>query len=90
MLKVGSKAINRNMLKLLKKFQILIKLVPEWVVLLNAWLWLSIIPLLVFTNAWKSLGSLALAFKTCAPLFLALGIVNGVVLFLYYLEDEID
>lgn len=88
--KIESKAINNNMLKFLKKFQLLIKQVPAWVILLNAWVNLSIIPLLVFTNAWKSLGTLALAFKVCAPLFLALGVINGLILFLYYLEDEID
>ncbi|NBP55744.1 hypothetical protein EBU71_04250 [bacterium] len=88
--KIESKAINNNMLKFLKKFQLLIKQVPEWGILLNAWVNLSIIPLLVFTNAWKSLGTLALAFKVCAPLFLALGVINGLILFLYYLEDEID
>lgn len=88
--KIESKAINNNMLKFLKKFQLLIKQVPEWGILVNAWVNLSIIPLLVFTNAWKSLGTLALAFKVCAPLFLALGVINGLILFLYYLEDEID
>lgn len=88
--KIESKAINNNMLKFLKKFQLLIKQVPEWGILLNAWVNLSIIPLLVFTNAWKSLGTIALAFKVCAPLFLALGVINGLILFLYYLEDEID
>lgn len=88
--KIESKAINNNMLKFLKKFQLLIKQVPEWGILLNAWVNLSIIPLLVFTNAWKSFGTLALAFKVCAPLFLALGVINGLILFLYYLEDEID
>lgn len=88
--KIASKVINNDMLKFLKKFQLLIKQVPEWGILLNAWVNLSIIPLLVFTNAWKSLGTLVLAFKVCAPLFLALGVINGLILFLYYLEDEID
>jgi len=90
MLNVESKDINNWMLKFFKKFQLLIKQVPEWAILLNAWVNLSIIPLLVFTNAWNSLGTLALAFKVCAPLFLALGVINGLILFLYYLEDEID
>jgi hypothetical protein len=90
MKKIESKVLNNSMLKYLKKLQILIKQVPEWGILLNAWVNLSIIPLLVFTNAWKSLGTLVLAFKVCAPLFIALGAINGLILFLYYLEDEID
>lgn len=90
MKKIESKVLNNNMLKYLKKLQISIKQLPEWAILLNSWIQLSIIPLLVFTNAWKSLGTLVLAFKVCAPLFLALGVINGLILFLYYLEDEID
>lgn len=90
MKKIESKVLNNDMLKYLKKLQILIKQLPEWAILLNSWIQLSIIPLLVFTNAWKSLGTLVLAFKVCAPLFLALGVINGLILFLYFLEDEID
>ncbi len=90
MTKIVSKAINKEMFNFLKKFQSLLKQLPEWVILLNAFINLSFIPLLVFTNAWTSLGSLVLAFKVCAPLFLALGVINGLILFLYYLEDEID
>jgi len=73
----------------MKSFQMLIKQLPEWVIILYLFLSLSVVPLLVFNFKWKQTGVIKEAFISCSPLFLALGALGAIIAFLYYFEEKL-